>query len=511
MTLSGGHYGTPWTQTFQYDGFGNLTAKVLNGTSTSIPVNAATNRLTNAYYDANGNMTSGAGATLTYDEANPVSTVMEASGGQEAFAYDASNKRIYMMDQNSQEWFTLFSARGEKLGKYRMTMAAINGPDSCGYQNYNLVCPMRFSPYETGVWFAGRLVANPNNNPSGGQVTAFLDRMGSNRARGTFYPYGENQAGADDLQFATYTRDSYSGLDYADQRFYASTYGRFLTADPASRSIRPGIPQSWNRYSYTIGDPVNRNDPGGTTDWGLVTKGGLVTGGSVIIGVTTGGAGTLAEILALVGSAGGFVVGSTTIVAGITTPGSTALPSVYRGLNQANMPMTPGGLVCGALSGGNPTAIRVCAGASSVLSTTLSIQDIGNAGNLLNLTAGFYGVYSGLDDLNSVISDSPAPVLVSPTPVEININGQANTVEPIVIPTDTNLNLTTPGDSSPPSVGDVGTVGASAPGPYMGVTPWACQYYDIGNWCLAQLGQWPSRGDMKKRNGIFGNGLKRAR
>jgi YD repeat-containing protein len=58
---------TAWTQTFQYDGFGNLTAKVLNGTTTPIPVNAATNQLSSAYYDANGNMTSGAGATLAYD------------------------------------------------------------------------------------------------------------------------------------------------------------------------------------------------------------------------------------------------------------------------------------------------------------------------------------------------------------------------------------------------------------------------------------------------------------
>jgi len=37
-----------WTQTFQYDGFGNLTAKALNGTSTPIAVNSATNRLVNA-------------------------------------------------------------------------------------------------------------------------------------------------------------------------------------------------------------------------------------------------------------------------------------------------------------------------------------------------------------------------------------------------------------------------------------------------------------------------------
>jgi len=78
------------------------------------------------------------------------------------------------------------------------------------------------------------------------------------------------------MQFATYTRDSYSGLDYADQRYYASTYGRFLTADPfvaggAPRGSvdNPGDPGTWNRFAYVGGDPVNRNDPRGT-DWIIV-------------------------------------------------------------------------------------------------------------------------------------------------------------------------------------------------------------------------------------------------
>ena len=48
------------------------------------------------------------------------------------------------------------------------------------------------------------------------------------------------------------------GLDYADQRFYASTYGRFNTPDPyqsGSGSGTPGDPGSWNRYTYVEGDP----------------------------------------------------------------------------------------------------------------------------------------------------------------------------------------------------------------------------------------------------------------
>ena len=53
----------------------------------------------------------------------------------------------------------------------------------------------------------------------------FLDRSGTNGASGArFYPYGEEitSTGNDREKFATYTRDSYTGLDYAGQRYYAS-------------------------------------------------------------------------------------------------------------------------------------------------------------------------------------------------------------------------------------------------------------------------------------------------
>jgi len=55
----------------------------------------------------------------------------------------------------------------------------------------------------------------------------------------------------------------HAGLDYADQRYYASAYGRFNTVDPKAASADPQTPQSWNRYGYVLGDPVNHNDPRG--------------------------------------------------------------------------------------------------------------------------------------------------------------------------------------------------------------------------------------------------------
>ncbi|HWF12060.1 MAG TPA: RHS repeat-associated core domain-containing protein [Bryobacteraceae bacterium] len=242
--------GTPaaWTQTFQYDGFGNLTAKVLNGSTSPIYVDATTNRLAavTAGYDLNGNMTSGltplgAGVTYAYDVANRLASAALVSGGAEYYAYAPDNKRIYKLkaDGVTEEW-TFFGARGEKLGVYSLGSGG-------------------FTPLRSNVYFAGKLILDSNN-------AVFLDRLGTNRSSGArFYPYGDEitPTSNDREKFGTYTRDGYTGLDYADQRFYASSYGRFDSSDPYQASGGPGDPGSSNRYAYTQSDPVNRLDKTG--------------------------------------------------------------------------------------------------------------------------------------------------------------------------------------------------------------------------------------------------------
>lgn len=49
-----------------------------------------------------------------------------------------------------------------------------------------------------------------------------------------YYPYGEERqvAAQNKYKFGTYYRDP-TGLDYADQRYYSSVQGRFMTADPS--------------------------------------------------------------------------------------------------------------------------------------------------------------------------------------------------------------------------------------------------------------------------------------
>jgi hypothetical protein len=100
------------TIAYQYDGFGNLTSRTEGGVTTAIPVNAATNRLTNASYDANGNMFSGYGLTMTYDVSNRVVSATPASGGTEYYGYARDNKRVLRIKANGTQEWTLFGARG---------------------------------------------------------------------------------------------------------------------------------------------------------------------------------------------------------------------------------------------------------------------------------------------------------------------------------------------------------------------------------------------------------------
>ena len=145
------------------------------------------------------------------------------------------------------------------------------------------------------MYFLGKLIS-----AEGYPVTT--DRLGSVRHGGpgglgyqAQFPYGVEytpQTANDREKYATYTRDSATGLDYAMNRYYSSQWGRFLSPDPSGwdsintrprrvRNLRMRLrargrlrrgsvdlrsPQSWNRYAYVKNDPVNHSDPLGLDD-----------------------------------------------------------------------------------------------------------------------------------------------------------------------------------------------------------------------------------------------------
>jgi len=63
--------------------------------------------------------------------------------------------------------------------------------------------------------------------------------------------------------YTGYEKDVETGLNFAQNRYHSPTQGRFTSPDPLLESGSPSQPQSWNRYSYAINNPLKYTDPDG--------------------------------------------------------------------------------------------------------------------------------------------------------------------------------------------------------------------------------------------------------
>jgi RHS repeat-associated protein len=64
-------------------------------------------------------------------------------------------------------------------------------------------------------------------------------------------------------QFTGHERDSETGLDFMQARYYASGQGRFTSPDEILIDQVKIAPQSWNLYSYVRNNPILNTDPTG--------------------------------------------------------------------------------------------------------------------------------------------------------------------------------------------------------------------------------------------------------
>ena len=237
-----GASGAGWGSAYTYDGFGNLTDKTVTAGSAPpwhVLVSATTNRITTASYDENGNTTQAPDGTIYgYDGENRL-----ISGGGEGHAHGPDNLRVWKLKTDGTDELHVYGAFGELVGTYPIFV--IPNPNGTPSGSYGI------GAGPTNLYFAGKRLGTQ-------------DRLGSS---GTFYPYGEEYTTTQQntFKFATYYRDA-TTLDYAKNRYYSSTIGRFMTPDPYRNSAGTADPGSWNRYAYTRNDPVNRVDPFGLDD-----------------------------------------------------------------------------------------------------------------------------------------------------------------------------------------------------------------------------------------------------
>jgi RHS repeat-associated protein len=115
-----------------------------------------------------------------------------------------------------------------------------------------------------------------------GTPRLILDETGSraNVKRHDYLPFGEElfagtggrtaalgyTANGVRQQFTSKERDIETALDYFGARYFANAQGRFSSVDPLFGSGRTNLPQSWNRYSYVLNNPLRLVDPNGMED-----------------------------------------------------------------------------------------------------------------------------------------------------------------------------------------------------------------------------------------------------
>ena len=275
-----------WGTTYGYDGWGNLLSKsVFKGTAPtySTTIDPATN---------GGPGQEAAPGSWTYD----VERRMLGANGIPYSSYDPNGKRIFQKSPNWQNPGTrtacevyFYAITGQKLATY----GCHYNDDGDGDGSFNIGLNSR------NEYFGG----NPLKLNG---VAVVTDRLGSVRWNGNgerfnYYPYGEEPGTTANgrEKFGTYFRDA-NGLDYADQRYYDSTKGRFTTVDPlGANGSDSTTPQSLNLLSYAQGDPVNLSDPtglitfanGATASCGALTINGGKFDGETVTQVMRGTSG----------------------------------------------------------------------------------------------------------------------------------------------------------------------------------------------------------------------------
>jgi len=198
-----------------------------------------------------------------YDVENRIITSCEPSGGtcNAAYGYDPQGKRVLRqtgLPAPTGNWalnweFTFYGITGQRLATFNVITSWYQ---NSGYCNGARACTS--GPAFGYVYFGGRLLWGSNGTP------VLTDRLGSQRNGVSYYPWGEEKTTTPDgqVKFGTYFRDT-PGQDYADQRYYTATAGRFYTPDP-STGVNLKNPITWNKYAYAGDDPVNFNDSRGT-------------------------------------------------------------------------------------------------------------------------------------------------------------------------------------------------------------------------------------------------------
>jgi len=249
--LSTAQTSSTWGDSYTYDAWGNLLQKtVIKGTAESmlLTVNNKNQIISPAFtYDAAGDVTWDTTHALNY---NAEGRMTPASG--ETYTYDGDGRRVLKSD-GTIYWID------DHLRP--LSVGTTSGSIS---RDYIFLGSQRIAmvPLSSG---------NPYYYLSDHLGSTAVIASGDGKAiqwEADYFPFGAvrqvltNVVG-NNYEFTGYENDSETDYNYANARYEAGRWGRFLSPDPFLGSADVTNSQSLNRYSYVLNSPLRLIDPTG--------------------------------------------------------------------------------------------------------------------------------------------------------------------------------------------------------------------------------------------------------
>jgi RHS repeat-associated protein len=231
-----------------------------------------TNDLVHTYqYDAENRLVSvdgGATATYSYDHQNR--RVKKLAGGANTHYIWAGSQVIAEHDGNTRPDWAGSAPYGQRsslvdyiyIGSRLISSRQYTHPCGTNYQdsqNYSCGTSSHCCWNWTDLYYLSDRLS----------TRLVLDASGNVMGRQGHLPFGEDFAESgiqEKHNFTSYERDGESGTDYAVNRGYSTSLGRFNQVDPVNGST--GDARSWNRYAYAHDSPINNTDRLGLYDAG---------------------------------------------------------------------------------------------------------------------------------------------------------------------------------------------------------------------------------------------------
>jgi RHS repeat-associated protein len=251
VATGGNQYSRSWT----YDALGNMQTRIEQGAPTNYSYDpnhkhAVANAGGAAYqYDANGNMTNRNGDALTYDAENHLTSVVKG-GVTTSFAYNGDGTRVKRSVSNAGTMYY--------IGNYYEVYVPNSGTTTFNKYYY-------FGTQRIAAKIAGTLFFFQGDH-LGSSSVAMTQAGTSFYSRQTYFPYGaqrttEGSALPTDYAFTGQKSDDSTGLMFYGARYYDTTLGRFTQPDTIVPN--PLDPQSLNRFTYVLNNPLKYTDPTG--------------------------------------------------------------------------------------------------------------------------------------------------------------------------------------------------------------------------------------------------------